>query len=227
MAKAGSVVIAVLTGDLVGSSNLGLDRLEQARQRVAEAVGWCDAWRPGLVMGRAQFFRGDSWQLALRDPGLSLRVAIVLRAALLSLQFKADGRIGIGVGSYERIDEGQVSLSVGDAFSCSGAALDGMGRDLRFRVEMAPGLAGRADWLPAMLGLCDELVGRLQPRQAELVWRCFGPKPPLQKDVAVQLGISPQSVSEGLASAGHSALVAAAEAVERVDWRVRPRVQLI
>ena len=219
-------MIAVLTGDLVESSAHDAEELAAIRTRLAEAAEQCNQWRPGLILGGPQFFRGDSWQLALSQPGSFLRVAIALRSALLALPVRADSRIGIGIGGYERLDPEHVSLSLGDAFTRSGNALDQMKRDRGFRIDMAATVSP-GDWVPAMLSLAGELVGRLQPRQAELVWRSIGPAAPLQKQVAQAMGITPQTASEGLASAGLPALVAAAEAVETTQWRVRPKIRLV
>ena len=88
---------AVLTGDIIRSSRLRRGQLESVRLSLTGAVDVVRGWKRGLVKGKLEFFRGDTWQLLLADPAMALRAGILLRAALLSGGL-ADSRIAIGLG---------------------------------------------------------------------------------------------------------------------------------
>ena len=227
--RPGDGPIAVLTGDLVASRDLSIAELATVRARISEAGAVIDGWRHGLVLGLPQFFRGDSWQMALGDPGLFLRAAIGLRASVRAIDTRFDTRIGIGIGRADQIDREAVSLSVGDAFIRSGKALDDMKGAAGFRIVLPEDFASRLSLLPATVSLCAELVDRLQPAQAEAVWLSIAPSQPAQSQVAEQRGIKRQVVNRALSTSGFSALNEAANSVEALDWRERraPKVKLI
>lgn len=89
---------AVLTGDLVGSSRLTPASLEGARDAFATAATEIETWRAKLVGAPADFFRGDSWQMLLTQPGFALRAALYIRASLKAGDPEWDTRIAIGYG---------------------------------------------------------------------------------------------------------------------------------
>lgn len=200
----------VLTGDLVGSRDLSPDQLAIVRARLLEAAARCAAWQDGLMIGVPRFFRGDSWQLALAVPGEALRVALVIRAALIGLGLGIDSRIAIGIGAVDRLNSEDVSLSVGDAFTRSGAALDAMKGD--GLVLAMDGLAPADRWRAPMVEVCGALIGRFVPWHAEIAWRWIAPHPPSQKSVSEDLAISPASVSEAVRLSGVRELAFAARA---------------
>lgn len=71
---------AVLTGDLVKSTDLPARELDRVRNHFLKRINAVKTWDKGLVAGNAEFVQGDAWQLALTIPGRALRVAIFLRA---------------------------------------------------------------------------------------------------------------------------------------------------
>src|SRR5690606_36032467 len=155
---------AVLTGDLVKSRRLQSGDLERARQTV---LGALDGMPWAGVEGKAEFFRGDSWQALLSRPEQSLRAAIYVRAALRALDLpeaRADSRVAIGIGPVARIERGRISLSTGEAFQRSGKALDDLGATARLAIALPEGAGAVGAWVEVALGLVDRLVRGWKPR---------------------------------------------------------------
>jgi hypothetical protein len=208
---------AVLTGDLVKSSKLGPLELDAVRKTLFEAADEMRTWQAGLIVGSPEFFRGDAWQLLMSDPGMFLRVALYLRAALRR-QKGWDTRISIGLGGVQQIDERQISLSIGSSFTLSGHGLDDMGSAPGFRFHAEEQLAPRTGWVQPLLDLCGALVGRLKPGQSATICEVLRPDTPTQREIATRLGISQQGVSDALLSAGWSAIDTTLDYVESLKW---------
>jgi hypothetical protein len=171
---------AVLTGDVVESSRLPA---EQRRALPAilkgAAKGLERAW-PKAGPSPIAVFRGDSWQLILSDPALSLRAGLLFRSWVISASgagLRLDTRMAIAVDTIDFMPSGHVSEGDGPAYRASGEALDNLGSGVRMCL-IAP---GTPDLLKAAIGLLDAIVqdwtvlqalavkGRLQSRtQAEI-----------------------------------------------------------
>lgn len=208
---------AVLTGDIIRSSSLDVDKLDSVRGALVAAVSEIEDWRPGLVVGKPEFFRGDSWQLALADPGLGLRVSFFIRASL-RFHVDADSRISVGVGSVERLNEDRVSLSRGDAFELSGHGLDEMNRGCDFVLRVA-GESPDA-WTPLIATLTDALVRQWTRRQAEIVGWALNPENWSHEEISQKLrpNVSKQAVSKALSGANWPTLKEALTFSESRRW---------
>ena len=157
---------AVLTGDIVASSSMSEDALRRVREIVLGSVEAINSWEKDAVSGKPDFFRGDSWQLLLRNPQYLLRASLLIRSRLLATG-AADTRVAIGVGTVSEIDESKISLSSGEAFSLSGHALDKM-KDERMVLAMAPAFSEISDFAAAVVRVCDAMVSGWTARQAEI-----------------------------------------------------------
>ena len=118
---------AVLTGDIIGSTKLGPERLETAMSLLRRLAKEFENTHPESLVGHPDVFRGDSWQLCLQRPALAVTAAVFIRAGLKADDF--DTRIGIGIGPAERLHPERISQSSGPAFVRSGEALDHLGKD--------------------------------------------------------------------------------------------------
>ena len=124
-------VYAVLTGDIIASSGMSAETLSGVRAGLQEAAEvFCNGYKSSVEarMDRAadiDMYRGDGWQLLLTEQALALRLALFLRATLRA-KHGADTRIAIAVGGCDEINGEKLSLSVGEAFTLSGRALEGM-----------------------------------------------------------------------------------------------------
>ncbi|MEO0612953.1 MAG: hypothetical protein AAFY83_06545 [Pseudomonadota bacterium] len=121
---------AVLTGDFVGSSKLTAAEMMAARRTLEQVFAKVASAQPShplrrVLVGEPDFFRGDSWQALIDDPVWCLRAAVFIRARLMA-DNDLDCRVSIAVGDIESVDKKKVSMSLGEAFSHSGMALDGM-----------------------------------------------------------------------------------------------------
>jgi hypothetical protein len=212
-------VVAVLTGDIIGSTELSVAEMAATRALVERCVRGFKP-RPGqVVCGAPEFFRGDSWQLLVKEPTWALRVALTIRAQLFA-QLGVGTRIAMGVGTAEHIDARHVSLSTGEAFTLSGRALDAMTGyfDLTGALPARAGPVAR--WLPALLHVVSALVRPWTRRQAQIVSFALLPDNPTHEWIANSLAppVAKQTVSESLGGAGWRALLEALRACEDTDW---------
>lgn len=211
---------AVLTGDLVGSSELTVASLNAARNSVADALSDVEGWREGLVGAKPEFFRGDSWQALLTDPKFFLRAMIYVRARLKASGEGWDTRVAVGLGRVERIDKKRTSLSSGEAFTLSGRALDDIG-GFNMAVAMPLGIARFAEGLEPLTHICGILVDDWSQKQAKTAYLALEPSALTQAEMAERLGVSQQSVSKTLAAARIPALLNAITHCEKLNWSNR------
>jgi hypothetical protein len=214
----GSPVVAVLTGDIIGSTLLSVEQMSQTRKVLEQSVRMSP--RPGRVIcGVPEFFRGDSWQLLVREPRSALRVALTIRAQLIA-QLEVGTRLSIGIGTSLHIDPRRVSLSTGEAFALSGRALDAMTGYFDLTGAL-PDRAGQLTrWLPALLHVVSTVARAWTRRQAQIVSLALLPDNPTHEWIAKSLSppVAKQTVSESLAGAGWRALLEAIRAFEDTDW---------
>lgn len=210
---------AVLTGDIIKSTALSQNDLEGVRAGVLNAVDEVKGWKRGLVKGKAEFFRGDTWQLLLTNPAIALRVGVFLRASLLAAG-KADSRIAVGLGKVEKVSPSRVSLSTGEAFILSGHGLDRMTQYSRMTISVPKSAGAMSEWLPVVGHLCDALIGRWTERQAQIVCIAVNPREPKQEDIAEMLAppISRQAVTKALDGADWNSVRATIRQFEATDW---------
>lgn len=216
--------IAVLTGDLVKSSRLSDAKLLAARNALLAAVDEIKRWRKGLVRSKADFFRGDSWQMVLAEPGWSLRAALFLRSRLKSGE-GVDTRIGIGIGIAQTVSPARASLSSGEAFRLSGESLDQLTGKTRLAIALSDTVAGESRrWLPVVLAFCDAIASQWKPRQSEIVSSALLPDHLTYEEIAagLTLPVSKQAVAKSLAGARWAAIKLALDEFERTTWEKRP-----
>lgn len=207
---------AVLTGDLVNSTQLNPASLTRARQTLLAAAEEIEGWDKAVVGAQAEFFRGDSWQLLLMKPQFFLRGAIFLRASLRGADEDWDTRIAVGLGRVDKVDKQRTSLSSGEAFTLSGRTLDGIGA-ANMAVAAGPGIPGGG--LAPLTHICSVLVDDWSQKQAQAARLALSPQPPTQAEMADRLGITQQSVSKTLAAAKIPALLQAIQYCERLNWK--------
>ncbi len=114
--------VAVLSGDIVGSSELEPTVFRETLQALNVSL-------QGLkkrYAGRYEIFRGDAFQLLLQQADLAVECALTIRLALKAT-VNMDVRIGIGIGCIDPLGE-QLGRSNGEAFILSGRGLDSLNR---------------------------------------------------------------------------------------------------
>ena len=110
---------AVITGDIVNSSKVSPD-----------------IWLPQLkdvlnLFGRTpnewEIYRGDSFQLMIKDPLFALKASIQIKAALKSIKY-LDIRMAIGIGDISHSSK-KITESNGPAFIYSGEKFETLKQD--------------------------------------------------------------------------------------------------
>jgi hypothetical protein len=134
-------IYAVITGDIVSSTKFPeTERLKLHDVMVQGGETLCRIF-PLAMPWNLEIFRGDSWQLVVTDPSLSLRIALFYRAFLRAHleEFKVDSRLAIALGTIDFIPHNRISAGDGQAFQKSGHLLEKMPKHSR----MTFGIAGQ------------------------------------------------------------------------------------
>lgn len=209
--------IAVLTGDIVRSSDLSakqLDRLfRQMRNSIDEILTWPRA--------RAHFerYRGDGWQVVLSEPRLSLRAALFLRASLRAEGKGFETRIAVGIGSVNSLKWDDLGGSEGEAFRLSGQLLDELKNPWLMDLRVGREAAVPHSLLEAVFGLCDVVAYAWTPRQAEVMKSVLSPDAEVQDEIGERLGITQSTVAQHFKKAGGRAIEKALGAFEQgISW---------
>ncbi|MCC5808166.1 MAG: hypothetical protein JJU00_17700 [Opitutales bacterium] len=168
---------AVLTGDVVRSSEAGKAALRRLPGLLRGAGKAAADILPDAGVSGIDIFRGDSWQIFVRDPSAALHAALLVRSFLLGGGARGepawDTRVAFGFGTVDRLDKRKVSRSQGAAFAASGAALDSLA-DSRARMAVAadePGEPRAGTFARANVLLLDALVQNWTSKQA---WAVHG-----------------------------------------------------
>lgn len=211
-------IYAVLTGDVVGSTKLTGPKLDSFFAVLGQGVASWEGWGDDIVAGGPERFRGDGWQLVLRNPGYALRIALLLRAHL-ARERQVHTRIAIGVGSVDALHPERLAASSGDAFVCSGRSLETLRASRLMDIETGDLFeAGLKATLQSIVGLCDTLAANWTQRQAEVLQIALRPDAPNQAGLGERLGISQQAVAAHYRKSGWMSLLQACEALENLDW---------
>ncbi|WP_344847495.1 hypothetical protein [Celeribacter arenosi] len=186
--------IAVLTGDLVGSTKLGAQKIERAFAALENCARLQEAW-----MGAPLHFtrhRGDGWQVALAEPKYALRSGLAFRAALKALGPEFDSYIGIAQGTVT----GDIATDLNDAteevFQASGRSLEAA-KSSKHRLKYNKG--GAHEGMAILLG---RVSGEWTANQAATILYALPPNSSVNSSqIARELDKSRQSVSKTLEAA--------------------------
>ncbi len=201
---------AVLTGDLVASRKAAPatnDRAMQVLETAAQEFG--SASDTDLRFTR---FRGDGWQVLVRDPQLVLDAVLYFHASLRAAKPDIDTRISAGIGTMGFPGTRDLSDAAGTAFFASGDNLDNT-KKRRFII----GGQGIGIWQNATFLLVEQIAMGWTTAQAQAVaLMLIGDF--TQEDIATRIGVTRQAIQLRLASAGFSALHEARHAFRTYDF---------
>lgn len=225
--------IAVLTGDLVKSSQFGDAALDAGFARLEAVVDEMSNWNEPGWISSLQRFRGDGWQLAMSRPEYALRVALIIRAALKagdevigvsrqSGHLALDTRIFIGIGAAAISARSPLKTAMGAAFQASGRGLDQLSAACRLDGKALHVSSSQQGLISALLGLCDVAVNDWTPRRALLMLQFLRPNPPRQKAIAQRAGVTPQTINRHVRGAHGRALLVACRAFEAAMTENQP-----
>jgi len=213
-------IVAVLTGDLVKSTLFRSKRaeiLERFRHILDSARQFVKDKDEFIVF--SDIYRGDSFQGIVSRPSISLKVALYIRSELLKIiigKEQADARIAIGFGTVDSLNKERVEESDGEAFRCSGEALDGIKTYRRMSITSTWEEKNRHFRLLA--SFLDALIQRWSVEQAEAVSLWLQGN--TQQSISKRLGISQPAVQQRLQNAGHFAVQEALEYFEGLMQKI-------
>lgn len=121
------VKVAVLTGDVVQSTQLSNSLKEKLEQNILDVL---EDYADKTLFSKGKnyfFYRGDSLQIVIRQQDLSLRLALLLRLGVKRIS-ASDIRFSIGIGEMD-VNTGFINQSTGSAFLFSGKTLDEIGNE--------------------------------------------------------------------------------------------------
>ena len=220
-------IIAVLTGDLIKSSSLKSSELEKVRKLLRGTFKDFDdaiKSKSETVIGRPEFFRGDSWQGALAKPEYALRISLILQAKLHH-QGLANTRIAIAFGQPGKLNKRRISLSTGDAFVHSGKALDEMPRSTDLTINLSDETQPElARWLPVVSQLCSTLISHTTKRQAEILAFACLPTKPTQQEIAEEFDVARPTITIALDALGWPSIETALDTFESSKLAESPKM---
>ncbi len=199
---------AVLTGDLIGSTEAGPEAVDRA-MRVLSKAAMHSALQESHRFTRS---RGDGWQAIVIPANRYLRISAYFLAKLRQADLKLQTRIGIGVGSVTSLPARNLSNAAGTAFLYAGYALDEISGSDRLEIQW-PDNSNLA-WHQASMETLTYFSGRWSVEQAEAIAaRLLMQLAPLNT-IAEHLNITRQALSSRLAVAGEKPIMAAIRATE-------------
>jgi hypothetical protein len=192
-------LIAVLTGDLIGSTRQSADRINDAMMAIQTATNEIAAWQTPPQDTHFTRYRGDGWQIALVQPAFALRAAVVIQAKLIAIGMES--RISIGIGTAESLGTNNLADASGEAFVTSGKQLDSIGDAWRIATNKKLPLIDEDGLIADLLG---ERMGKWTPAQAQAAAMYLASPYRIVTlfEIAEKLGISPQAVNDRIRGAG-------------------------
>jgi hypothetical protein len=206
--------VAVLTGDLVGSSRHASGKNDS--RTAGPALEWLkDSLRLvafDILHGNLidfEIYRGDSFQGVVAVPD-ALYVALMVRMDLQARSMLGaakshplDARIAIGIGEMRTNETRRSSEADGTAFRRSGPLLDSMqGKEPRLRFETP--FDEVSDELNTEAALLDALVSKWSKAQVEAIrMHLLGMT---QTSIAKAIGVSQPAIAKRLARSGVAAV---------------------
>lgn len=185
---------AVITGDIVRSEFIGLDKrgeLLKALQQVCEEL---QKFSPMKM----EIYRGDSFQIVMERPEVSLKVATLIRSYLISKTPQGekniwDARISIGIGEIDYVST-SIVVSDGEAFRLSGRGLDNLDK-ARMCISTKWDMVNEE--VAASIGFVDYTITKLSVKQAQLLYMTDALELS-QLEIAARIGKSQQNISKTL-----------------------------
>lgn len=186
------IYAAVITADLVNSTKL----------RPTLETQLVNTLKLELNSYETQFFRGDSFQVFVKDVHESLRVAMICRT--IGIKFSdtkkdvpSDVRLSIGIGKVQSPVR-SLGSAKGEAFLLSGRALDQLQHtSSRFSISINNNLVQLA--LNVVADYVDAIFLKMTAKQAEVLMQLLKNKS--QREIAQQLKKSGSTINQRVTSA--------------------------
>jgi hypothetical protein len=179
-------MISVITGDIINS------------RKVTDQKAWLVPLKKILSFyGKSpkywEIFRGDSFQLEVDDPGLSLMAALRIKAVIRSVK-GLDVRMAIGIGKKTYVAD-RISESNGEAFVNSGEKFEEL-KKIKKRLAIRTPWPGTDRQLNLMISLASIAMDTWSPGSAQLTDLSLHYRDLSQKELGKKLKRTQSSVSE-------------------------------
>ena len=177
-------MICVLTGDVKGSRKAKSTKwLESLKQLLSQFGKNPTDW---------EIYRGDEFQLALKNPEEALLVAFLIKAHLRTIGLDARMSLGLGNKTY---NAKRVSESNGTAFIHSGEAFNTMKKNKTTLVVQTDNVAFNKD-MNLILRLGLSFMDNWLPQQAEYVALAIKNPTLSQEEMGEKLTINQAAISK-------------------------------
>ncbi|TAE86095.1 MAG: hypothetical protein EAY81_06010 [Bacteroidetes bacterium] len=209
---------AVITGDIIQSTKLSI----ADKKRLIDSIDiTLKQWQKDYGL-QYELFRGDSFQCLVHNKAHALRVTIMIKTFIKSLNpsepgemrrvsgkntsmlfpiWKFDARMAIGIGNIDTVRP-TLGKSNGDAFVLSGRTLDEL-KDKKQSIGIATTDTYQNE-LQTEIILLDYIVSRMTALQSEVVcWKLLGYT---ETDIANALNINQSAVNQRSNAAGWNAI---------------------
>lgn len=185
---------AIITGDIVDSTRL----TPVERETMLRSLESLPEILSPVENIRMEIFRGDSFQIGVRNAEKSLKVALIIRACLRSNRVESSGtlldaRLALGIGTLD-YESDTLSTSDGDAYRRSGRLLDSMDKS---RLEISTPWSGVNDELKLSTAFADDVISGWTRSQSRIVMMSLLSAQPHYR-IAAELGVSRQTVDKSL-----------------------------
>lgn len=184
-------VQAVLTGDIVNSTKLNAAKEKKLIKTLTNL----------FISYKMEFFRGDSFQVYIKNPEEALRVTLLCRAAAISFSkgektVLSDVRISIGIGTVHTPVR-TLKTANGEAFILSGRSFDEIIKNReRLAIEIANPLANEG--LQVIADYLNAIFAMMTSKQAEVIVELL--KGEMQKVVAKKLKKTKSTIHQRITS---------------------------
>ncbi|WP_250207624.1 ArsR family transcriptional regulator [Alteromonas oceanisediminis] len=188
--------IAVISGDIVNSSDLTAAQYERLLKRIKDIQAWISE---GNSANAHSIERGDEFQSVVHDYQNALRYTIIYRVAIKALGKEFESRISVATSASADV-RATVSESMGGAFVLSGRGLKALKND---RLIFTADHSELAEQFDLLIKYLDRQLTELTPRQCEVMLPMLQTAQDLSiSDLAKHLGVAVATVSKSLKASG-------------------------
>jgi len=178
---------AVLTGDIVNSTKLTTVNEKRILKQLKSI----------LLPYKYEFYRGDSFQVYIKDAGEALRIALLCRTAAMAIvaddnDTRSDIRISVGIATT-RTPLKTLAAAKGDAFVLSGRAFDEITKTgKRLAIVTNNSIANTA--FEVIADYINSVFSTITDKQATVIFELLSGR--TQKKVADKLGKSRSTINQ-------------------------------
>ncbi len=200
---------AVITGDIINSTAIEIAERERLLKKLVEFLKDIDNTYDVI----SETFRGDSFQCFVHNPSTSLKIALLQKTFLLSLDKSKnyDARIAIGIGKVDSLSE-KLTISNGEAFELSGQLLDSMKKGKQSLAINSND--NYNDELKTEGILLDAIISKATALQCEVIYQKLLGNSEIQ--IAEKLKISQSAVNQHSNSGNWNAIDAMLKRFEKI-----------